>query len=214
MRWSYSSVSCYEQCPAKYRWRYLDKFEIAPKLVAPAKERGTALHAALERAIREPEFELPDELKYYYGFISILRGEGAVPEKVIVLEHDWTPALPWSEGWVKSILDVHLKTKSVAYNYDWKSGNIYPEHSDQRELYSLMQFCEDEELEKVIGMHVYIDKRENRTSTFTRADVPALKKKWEEKARPLFEDEIFPTNPSFSCRFCEFSKSNGGPCKF
>lgn len=212
MRWSYSAVSCYYQCPAKYKYRYRDGVEVK-RLSAPAAERGTEIHALFEEALTDGT-ALEGSFSYYNDFMRVLREHGTKPERIIVLERDWSPAPPWNEGWVKSILDAALVKDKEARNYDWKTGNIYPEHADQRELYSIMQLCDHPEVETVVGMHVYLDKKENRVSTYTRAQLPELKTKWEEKVRPLYEDEIFPTNPSFSCRFCEFSKGNGGPCRF
>ena len=213
MRWSYSSVNCYYQCPAKYKYRYRDKLEVE-RLAAPAADRGTSVHLYFERMLIDESYELPEPFSYYNSFIRTLREHNAKAEEIIILEKGWTPAPPWSDGWVKSVLDASLINGTEARNYDWKTGGIYPEHADQRELYSLMQLCQYPEVETVIGMHVYVDKKENRVSTFTRAQIPELKLKWEEKVRPLYEDEIFPTNPSFSCRYCEFSKAFGGPCAF
>ena len=213
MRRSYSSVNCYYQCPLKYKFRYLDKVPVQ-RTTTPAMERGTEIHSCFEAALGDPTAELPAPFDYYTTFINTLREHGAKPEQTIVLMHDWSPAPPWEEGWVKSILDAGLVNGAVAHNYDWKTGKIYDEHQEQRELYSIMQFCAYPEVEVVIGTHVYVDKKENRSTEFKREQLPALKAKWEEKVRPLYEDDVFPANPSYSCRYCDFSKWNGGGCKF
>jgi CRISPR/Cas system-associated exonuclease Cas4 (RecB family) len=213
MRWSYSAVSCYYQCPLKYKYRYRDKVEVE-RLASPAMDRGTEIHSLFEEALMSPAAILPPPFNYYDSFMATLREHNTQPEQTIVLAKDWTVAPPWDTGWVKSIIDAALVNGTEARNYDWKTGGIYDDHKDQRELYSIMQFCAHPEVETVVGMHVYVDKKENRSTTFKREQLPELKAKWEEKVRPLYEDEIFPANPSFSCRFCEFSKSNGGPCRF
>jgi len=213
MRWSYSAWSCYSGCPAKYKYRYIERHSV-PKIPSPAMERGTEIHSLFEASLTDAEAELPPPFDYYTDFLEVLRNHGTKPEQTIILESDWTPAPPWNEGWVKAILDAGLVKGTEARNYDWKTGKIYDEHQDQRELYSLMQFCANPEVLVVVGMHVYVDKKENRSTIFQRSQVPDLKAKWEERARMMNEDEIFPTNPSFSCRFCDFSKYSGGPCRF
>lgn len=185
-----------------------------PRVSSPAADRGTGIHGDLEHSLRDSEYVLKAPFSYYNDFLATLRKHGARPEKTILLNKSWEPVLPWEDPWVKTILDVALTDGTTARNYDWKTGKIYPDHYDQRELYSLVQLCENPLLDKAIGMHVYVDLKENRVSEFTREELPALKAKWEERVRPLFEDEIFPTNPSYACRYCEFSKYNGGPCRF
>ena len=213
MRWSYSSVNCYYQCPAKFKFRYIDGIRGLPS-TSPAMERGTKVHSDFETCLRDESYVLAPPFDYYGDFMCTLRDNGAKAEHVITLDKHWKPTAGWEPIWVKSILDVSLIQGNVARNYDWKTGGIYDDHKEQRELYSLMQFCENPEVEIVIGTHVYLDKKENRSNEFTRDQVPALKAKWEEKVRPLYEDEVFPTNPSYACRWCEFSRYNGGPCRF
>lgn len=213
MHWSYSSCGCYHQCPAKYKYRYRDNIRgTLPQ--HPAASRGTEIHAHFEHCLRDCEYHLPNEFSYYNDFVTTLREHKAQAEVEISLNKEWRLIQPWDDVWVVSVLDVSLIEDTVGRNYDWKTGKIYPEHGDQRELYSLLQFCAYPQLERVIGMHVYVDLRQNRTSEYIRDDVPALKAKWEEKAHYLFEDEIFPPNPSFACTSCEYSRYNGGPCRF
>jgi hypothetical protein len=214
MRWSYSSCSCYYDCPAKYRYRYKERHPVE-ETKHPAAQRGTDIHALFENMLLDPDVNgLPKPFDYYDGFMKVLIEAGAKPEQIIILEKDWTPAPPWSDGWVKSILDAAVVQDSVARNYDWKTGKIYPNHQDQRELYSIMQFCQHPEVEIVIGMHVYVDLKENRSTTYNRSQLPELKAKWEELVRPLYEDEVFAPNPSFGCRSCPYSRANNGPCRF
>jgi len=212
MRWSFSAWNCYNQCPAKYKFRYKDRLRLGMKSVAA--ERGDMVHASAERYLVDPINRLESPMVYYESFLTALRDKGAKPEHTIILNREWKPAMPWEDEWLKAILDVALVEGTVARNYDWKTGKIYPDHVDQRELYSLAQLCAYPEVEVAIGMHVYVDLKQNRVSEFKQADVPALKAKWEERVSRLVEDEIFPTNPSFTCRYCEYSKWNGGPCRF
>ena len=49
---------------------------------------------------------------------------------------------------------------------------------------------------------------------YPSADRQALVAKWEGKVRPMFEDEAFLPRPGEACRFCDFNRSGGGPCRY
>lgn len=54
MRLSYSSVSAFEQCPRKWKFRYLDDLRVIPDLVADnALLIGSALHKGIETTTEE-----------------------------------------------------------------------------------------------------------------------------------------------------------------
>ena len=66
MQWSFSRVDCFNQCPHKFRLRYIDKIEIMPSDEADnALILGTALHTGIEKG-------LPAAIDEYWGAFYII----------------------------------------------------------------------------------------------------------------------------------------------
>ena len=61
LAFSYSKLSLYEECPLKYKFKYIDKIKEEPKFYFAF---GSAIHAALEflYAVKAPPFPTEDEL--------------------------------------------------------------------------------------------------------------------------------------------------------
>jgi hypothetical protein len=97
---------------------------------------------------------------------------------------------------------------------DWKTGKQYEENKDQVELFAMTAMVRYPETEKVITRLAYFDSGAQVMNEFDAKDREALKAKWAAKVRPMFEDTVFAPKPSEKCRWCNFSKSKGGPCRF
>lgn len=210
MRWSYSRYSTYKKCPAKFKYKYLDGLQ-EPKTFAT--NRGSELHLAIELYLRNEVDKLPDELGFYQGFFDTLKHQNVMPELKLELNKDWQPVKDGEDAWFICILDAVVIFPDHAIKYDWKSGKIYDDHAVQRELYSLGLFCSYPSVNTVQGIHTYLDSKENRMTTYSRDQLPYLKEKWNAEAALLTCGDYAP-RPSYSCRWCGFSKAKGGPCQF
>lgn len=102
--------------------------------------------------------------------------------------------------------------------YDWKTGKIYPEHDDQKALYSVAAFSEYPSVHQVRAIHVYFDLGQIRQKTFHKDEMHELRNKWNVRAGKYLEALKNPdgmiANPGYHCRWCSFSASKGGPCRF
>lgn len=209
MKWSLSALGLFEKCQLKYRFKYVDKL---PEPRGTAASRGVDSHKIFEDVMLGKR-ELPPEFNYYHQMLTELKTRENYPEHKIALARDWTPR-DWEdpEVWYRGILD--LKVGDTVY--DWKTGKIYPDHDDQKSIYSLGLFSEDPTLQRVRAVHVYIDLGQQREKTFTRDEVPDMRRHWE--ARVTFLERTKPEDmipsPGFHCRWCAFSASKGGPCRF
>lgn len=187
-----------------------------------AASRGVDLHKSVEDFVLGTLSVLPPEISFYTQFLTGLRQHEIYPEHKVSLTKEWTPT-PWNEAWYKGVLDLKLISERndesqplAAIVYDWKSGKIYPDHDDQKSLYSLATFSEHPTVLSVRAMHVYLDLGQTREKAYHRDQVPELRKQWEtrvailEGTPPL---DMIP-NPGYYCRWCSFSRGNGGPCRF
>jgi len=86
MRLSYSSISTYETCPAKYRFQYEDRL---PQVPSPALAFGNSLHQALHRFHGRPVPIAPslDELYEMLESVWVREGYADGSEEQAYLDH-------------------------------------------------------------------------------------------------------------------------------
>lgn len=219
MSWSLTSLSTYEKCPAQYKYRYIDGIKTPP--AGGAAARGSEIHASMESYLNGKSTELPNEVNIYTQLLDTLKGKEIYPEHTIKLKRDWTPVADGEERWYKGILDVKVLQRvrpgeepTGAEVIDWKTGKIYPDHDDQKSLYSLAVFAEHPSVQRVWARHIYVDLGKEREKIFDRQQMHELRDAWNARVAKLEAEQEFIPKPNFMCRYCPFSKDKGGPCRF
>lgn len=213
MSWSLTSLQTFEQCGKKYFLKYVEKI---PEVRNQFASRGVDLHKIIESqfgAVAEP---LPPDLTHYAQFFDNLQKYECRPEHKLALTKTWE-ACAWDspDVWWRGVIDLLvLPTEEVAYVYDWKTGKIYPDHDDQKEIYSIAVGCHFPNLREVRAIHVYVDLGRNKEKHFHVDQLLALRDRWVRRAlAPETAVEFIP-NPTFKCRYCSYSREKGGPCPF
>ena len=209
--WSYSRLSTWETCPAKAKYKFLDKL---PEPDSPAAGRGKALHTMAEEYITGKVTELPHELAEVAEYIEELKGGAA--ELQLAFTKEWVPC-SWfgPQVYCRVIFDAVKLAGPKGTVADHKSGKIkQEEHTDQLRLYALTSFIQYPELEEVEAQILYIDHGERLRMTFHRKDLQELKDYWDNRAGKMMADDVFSPKPNSTCRYCAYSKSKGGPCIF
>lgn len=227
--WSFSRWSDYELCPAKARYKHLDKL---PEPASPALERGRAIHALAEDYIKGKLAKLPAELVRFKDDFGYLKGryerkKGGVMavEDTWAFTKDWgqTAWDDWARCWVRIKLDcAHEDRKGVLVVTDWKTGKFRGDSNEaymrQLGLYALGAFLWYPHVTHVVPRLVYLDQglvyHSEENVTYSRGEVKALKEAWGERVGPMLADTAFAPRPNWSCKFCHYRKDNGGPCKF
>lgn len=209
--WSYSRYSTWKKCPALLRFQI--EYPM-PRVSSPAMDRGTMIHKLFERYVLGEIEELGD-FEYYRDYLDKLREANATPEHPIALDKDWKP-VGWNDEnrWWRGVLDLVVMAPTEVIVIDWKTGNEYADHRDQREVYAAAYNAIDSSKEWVRVIHTYVDKKQNTFSLYHADDLPALRKDWEAKVEEMFNDKHFVPNPGYHCRNCQYSRWNDGPCKF
>jgi hypothetical protein len=140
----------------------------------------------------------------------------AHPEKKFALTEDWESCdFDDEDAFVRGFIDLVLETPNPTLTiYEYKTGGIYPEHVSQRALYGLVGLLLYPEYADVRVIGVYFDKLVNEETTYPRSMIKEYKYMWNEKLTMIDKDDEYIPMPSFKCRFCDFSKYNGGPCEF
>lgn len=214
MSWSLSRLQCYEKCAAQYKFRYVELLPVG--LPGPAAARGTLAHAAMENYIKGELKQLPDEISFYQQFLDNIIAHSdceLVPELKLAVDKEWKPADFDGDYWWRGVLDLFLKHPQIVIVYDWKTGKVYDDHQDQREIYSLGIFSHHD-VDEVRAVHVYLDHKLNRETIYHRNMVPELREKWTGRVEKMLNDTDLIPSPGFYCRYCNFSRAKGGPCRF
>ena len=175
--------------------------------------RGTDNHALIEAYLKGEVEILPSVLSFYQAFLSGLKLYPIFPEHCISLNKEWK-LTEWKGAWFKAVLDLKLRDGTGAVVYDWKTGKMYDDHYDQKELYAIAVLSEDPEITRVRSVHVYLDLNKHTERTYERSDLVGRRQGWEDRVRKMEADKEYIPNPSWKCRFCSFSKDKGGPCIF
>lgn len=215
-RWSYSSLSTYEECPAKWKYSYIDKLPDPP---SAAMERGTRLHEMCETVLNDHAAATPTDLAGIAQVLERLKANDAKSEKAWRLNSEWKPVstetltAKHAQTWVLGIIDVHFLKNGALHIYDFKSGKPYASHKKQLELYALIGLAIFPEAETVECGAIYIDAGKiGYRRTIERATAAPMQTDWTERAIRLFaDDELLPTRGS-GCYWCNFKDSLGGPC--
>lgn len=215
LRWSLSKLNTFEQCGKKYKFRYIDRVPEPPQPPGAAA-RGSAIHKAIEDYLKGEINELPSELSFYAGFLTQLKGAQLYPEHRMALNNDWEPVAPNDPTvWWTGILDLLIRpTEQLAVIYDWKTGKIWPDHEEQKEIYSIAVAATFPMVREVQFTHVYVDLGKNRRKTYHPDQLRSMRNKWEGRVFAAEHAAEYIPNPSFKCRFCPFSREKGGPCQF
>lgn len=214
-RWSYSSLSTYQQCPAKWKFSYIDDM---PWPSSAAMSRGTRMHKMAEDFVTGAVDRVHSEIKKVGPLLQILKGMGAKAEAVWLVDKDWKRTDDPSQAWVKAIIDVHHDHDGVLYVKDYKSGQMYDDHRNQLELYGILGLCLYPDVKRVETSAVYMDTGfEGMEGSIIRPMLPKMIAKWHEQAVIMMTDEVYEPKPGPGCRAyggCFYSKAKGGPCQY
>lgn len=197
MNWSLSKLGTFTKCRRKFLYSYIQRL---PRPRGAAAERGVDQHAHVEAYFKDGT-PLPLDLRSYTEWFEMLRGLNYTAEAKLAMLAGWVPCA-WEDpaAWWKGVLDLLVLRGRTAWVFDWKTGKVYPDHDDQKELYSIAVFQAYPEIEEIEAWHVYIDLVKHSKVTYTRKDVGAvdtkgksllhlaqLITKWEKKLIPYFQ---------------------------
>jgi hypothetical protein len=222
LAWSFSRYKDHKECPAKAKYKHLDKLpEFADGNKPPAMLRGEAIHKEGEDYLRGKTRTVPASFKAFHKEMQELRKAKAIPEGKWGMSIKWTVAdfFDWAGCWVRLVLDAHYcPDKKTARVIDFKTGRIYPDNEEQMELYALGGFAHYPNAEVVSTELWYLDQPRNKENPkvklYTRGDVEKLKRKWRENVIPILSEKRFAPRPGDYCNRCAYSKRRDGPCKF
>jgi len=216
--WSYSRWALYEECPAKFRYKHIDRL---PEEQGPALARGDEIHKKLEHYLTKGG-SLPHEAKLIAQDCKVLRGANPQVELSLAFNRTWEPTQWFSkEAWCRVKIDVLIPPvigkNEVVKIVDFKTGKLKDRgaYGEQLMLYGLAGLLAYPIAEKADAELLFVDHGVAipAEESFHRKDEPSLKKKWELMVRPMLSDTAYRPKPGIRCKWCSYSKDKGGPCE-
>ncbi len=183
---------------------------------------------AQEKEIAKRFSNPPPELRLYRAeFEELIEVHKAITEEDWAFNYQWKPLPYWFDPpgvkqpekvWVRIKTDLHhalpengikiidLKTGKPPYNADG--------YLSQLELYALGAFKMYEGVRYVETALWYLDHHVSPGKRYELKEVPALEKLWFDRVKPMATDTLWKENPGSACKFCQYKKAVGGPCKY
>ena len=217
--WSYSRLSTFEECPARYKYQNIDRI---PTPQHPAATRGTKIHDIAERYINGviEDDDCPSVLRdFEEAFFDLREGHKA---GTVVVEEDWAFDKDWMPaGWVADNTWGRYKLDACVTNgdrltvIDFKTGRYAGNektHEAQCALYAVAASHKFPKAKHIKAERWYLDHNRIARHEYTQEQIAERKEEFTERALKLTTATEFPATPSEnSCRWCYFGKE--GICK-
>jgi CRISPR/Cas system-associated exonuclease Cas4 (RecB family) len=218
--WSYSALSQFEKCPKQYEYARIQKL---PQPPSKAMERGNAIHAQLERALKADIAGVPE--------VSLVEYVAALRKRKPVVEEMWHFDRKWNfvgknfgpSSWLLVKMDAYVppvlgKKPRNPHVIDWKTGGIYDDHETQAELYAIAAVAKEGagRVTEVDVDMVYVDKAHVEKWSLpieNEATFDEIAGAWTDRAQGMLSTTEYRAKPGKSCSWCPFSARKGGPCR-
>jgi len=199
-------------------------------------ERGSEIGASLERFVNGKGMKLHEEISHpkvvaLAKELRVLHRQRKVQVEInLTFNRSWQVVKGWSkDAWLRTKLDVLRFLVDKLHVIDWKTGNIdkmtgnikaAPEkYDDQLEIYNVAGLTAFVGCQSATSALVFVDCGARFNPIISRAelhrkDLPTEQAKWERRVLPMFRDDTFAPRANNGCKWCDFQKAKGGPCKY
>ena len=219
---SHSRLSDFNQCPMKFKLKYIDKAENfkMDATKSPHLVRGGNVHKALENYVvkviaGEQEIRptsLP-EVEATKPFIQKVFDSYPVvhPELQISVDSDWKQVEWFSkDSYYRAIFDMIALKPDNVFIGDYKTGK-FTEYTPangygQLELSAAIALSVWPEAEKVDTTYIYVDHRKLVTKSYTRMDQYRLVQHFEQEHEKVNTETEFKPKVNEFCKWCEATK--------
>lgn len=211
--WSYSRYATYTECPAKAKYKFIDKLD-EPK--GKAMERGNDIHEMAEHYTLGKLKKLPEELqKFSDQFLELKKAKPQV-EQTWAFRADWSETTynDWKNCWLRVKTDAACLDEQTLYVIDHKTGKFRGGYDEQLSLYAGTGMLKYPHIKEVNTQMWFLDSGDVVEKTYKVTEGKSILAGWVKKVKPMLNDTTFTPKPGNACRFCHFKKSNGGPCKY
>lgn len=212
---SFSRLSTFEQCEAKFDYLYVSK--VVKDTPSDASEYGERVHKTLQlvgqgKLPAKLSLEQQQTVDRWGGLVEFLvsRTKGkAYFEHQLTVDHNLKP-VDWfsKQAYIRAIIDLLIIDGDIAYCFDYKTGKR-KEDDTQLKLFALMIFWCFPEIKTVKSAYIWLPTNQKDTATYQRDDVDAL---WSSlgqrlnKVQETVDLGYFEFSPSGLCGWCPAEK--------
>jgi len=209
----FSKLDVFRTCKQKFKFQFLDKL---PQGSSPAMERGGRIHEGIEAYLNGWAKQLPAEVLAWKDKIDVLKGKNFKAEDSIGLDKSWKLLPNWfhKDTWLRAKMDARYKEGSTLVVVDFKTGKFRVPSTDQIELYAVVGHAIEPNVKHVVAQFWFTDGDMTHEQTYTAEELLELRKKYEGLFAPMYTEAAWNPEPSQECRWCPYSKTKGGPCRF
>lgn len=214
---SFSRLSTFESCPAKFDYLYVTKsvkdqdneFTIYGTRVHEALESYGRARAASDDAAKAVSAleDIGDDVRKHFPIVDRIvdLGGSIFFEHQMALRRDKTPC-DWfgADVWIRGIADVLVVNGDRAWCLDWKTGKP-KENPTQLQLFAALVFAHFPEVEEVRTSFIWLNHDDATNSIYRRPMADhlwlALEPRFS-RVQDTVDLGVYPTKPSGLCRFC------------
>jgi CRISPR/Cas system-associated exonuclease Cas4 (RecB family) len=205
IKWSYSGLKDYSNCPKQYHEvKVLKRFSKRP---TQEMLYGTQVHTALENYVKDGS-PLAKNYERYKKQLDPLREMDGIkyPEHRMAITYDKEPCTFGAKNyWARGIADLLVVDDDQGFIVDYKTGsNKYPDPK-QLQLMALMAFAHFPELQHIKAGLLFVAHEHFVTSEYTREKIDEYWQDfyWElERMRLSYENGSWQANPTPLCGWC------------
>ena len=204
--WSFSRWDDFNKCPFFFALKHIAKVKI-PEEENYHFEHGNMIHKLSEGFVKGEIRTVPRELSTFHEEFLAVRKLEAAAEVDYTITKDWLPTTgdDFENAWCRAKLDIVVELAEPFTLIDVKTGKARDVHEQQGELYGMLGLDRFEDVPEVDAEFWYIDSGEVETLHFDKGQLPALKKTWLKRIKPMLEGRLFQKTPSEnSCYFCPY----------
>lgn len=205
IKWSYSGLKDYSNCPKQYHEvKVLKKFSKKP---TQQMLYGTEVHTALENYVKDGT-PLAKNYERYKKQLDPLREMSGIkyPEHRMAITYDKEPCTFGAKNyWARGIADLLVIDGDQGFIVDYKTGsNKYPDPK-QLQLMALMAFAHFPQLQHIKAGLLFVAHEHFVTSEYSREKIDEY---WQdfywnlERLRLSYENDSWQANPTPLCGWC------------
>jgi len=204
IKWSFSSLKQYINCPKQYHEvKVLKNYEVRP---TQQMLYGTDVHTALENYAKDGT-DLPNNYKRFAPLVDpLLEIDGTrYPEYRMALDINKQPCKWGGDYWVRGIVDLMIISGDTAFIVDYKTGSDkYPDLKQLR-LMALMTFAYFPEVQHVKAGLLFVLHNNFIPEEYHRDNMETLWTNFTpdlERMKVSYENDMWQMNPTPLCGWC------------
>ena len=223
---SWSRLSDYQQCPLKFKMKYIDKNKIFKEddQASPHLVRGSNVHKALENYVVQKtsggQYEVKisslNEVEETKPFVDrfIDNYKTVIPETQIAIDKNWNRVEWFSrDAYYRAILDLIAIRPSDVAIIDYKTGKFRdydtgPGGMGQLHLSGGISLHLWPTVPEVSTTYAYVDHKKTIVKKFTREDAAPIRAHFDEQYQIVNNDDKFKPTVNEFCKWCPVTREH------